>query len=93
MPEETTELVYDGKGVEDIIKKQYPNCKIEDASDYIHEQRFQVTVKDTQDNFWLFALKKGFATLCLGFSIEMYEDMPRIQKLMKLAKIKIGDSK
>ena len=42
-----TELVYDTVEVENLCRAKWPDCKIEDASDYIHESRFEIKVTAT----------------------------------------------
>lgn len=67
------ELIYAGKDVEKIIRKSYPNCKIEDASDYIHTERFEVEIPDvTDDEFYPFAIREGFARCCFCFDLLYY---------------------
>ena len=64
------DLIYAGKDVEGIIKKQYPNVKITDASDYIHTERFEMELENvSEDEFYPFAIKKGFIRGCLGFEL------------------------
>ena len=64
------ELVYAGKEVEDIIKAKYPQSVITDASDYIHTERFELSIDGVEDDeFYPFAIKEGFARNCLGFEV------------------------
>ena len=64
------ELVYAGHEVEDIIKKKYPQAEIKDASDYIHTERFELSIPDIDDDeFYPFAIREGFARCCLGFEV------------------------
>jgi len=65
-----TELVYDNKEIEKIILKKYSKAIIEDASDYIHEERFSVSIENvSKEEFWEFANENKFLTTCLGFLI------------------------
>lgn len=76
------QLIYTGKDVEEIIKKAYPEAVITDASDYIHAERFECDIEGiTDDEFYVFALRQGFANYCLAFSL-MMNDCPKgsIQK-------------
>jgi len=64
------ELVYAGGEVEDIIKAKYPQSVIKDASDYIHTERFELSIEGVgDDEFYPFAIKEGFARNCLGFEV------------------------
>ena len=64
------ELVYAGTEVEELIRKKYPGAVLKDASDYIHTERFELTIPEvTQDEFYPFAIKEGFAECCFGFAL------------------------
>jgi len=64
------DLIYGPGEVEEIIKGRYPNAKIKDASDYIHTERFECEIEGvSNDEFYPFAIKEGFATLCFGFAL------------------------
>ena len=64
------DLIYAGNDIEIIIKAKYPNAKITDASDYIHTERFEVEIPDVSDDeFYPFAIKEGFALCCFCFSL------------------------
>ena len=64
------ELIYAGKEVEKIVLEKYPNAKIKDASDYIHEERFEAEIKGIDDvEFWNFALEKQFIMACFIFRL------------------------
>lgn len=66
------DLIYGNSEVESIITKQYPQAKIKDASDYIHTERFECEIPEIEDDtFYPFALKEGFARLCLKFEITL----------------------
>ena len=64
------DLIYGPKEAEEVIKKKYPNAKITDASDYIHTERFECTIEGTTDEeFYPFAIKEGFASCCFTISL------------------------
>ena len=66
------ELIYAGEEVEGILKKKYPNCKITDASDFIHTERFEFEAEGiTEEDFYPFAIRKGFARNCFGFEVRL----------------------
>jgi hypothetical protein len=65
------ELVYDGTAATEI-RKEFPDVKIEDASDFIHEGRIQVELPDEKrDAFYKHAMKEGYYEVCLGFKLMM----------------------
>jgi len=68
-----SELVYQqSNGILDCILKKYPHAQIEDASDYVHEERFQVTIQNvTQKDFWVFSIVEGFSDVCLDWKLKM----------------------
>jgi len=66
------DLIYGNREVESIILKEYPQAKIKDASDCIHTERFECEIPDVdEDSFYPFAIKKGFARLCLKFELTL----------------------
>lgn len=66
------DLVYAGVEVENIIKKKYPQAKITDASDYIHTERFECEIEGvTNDDFYPFAIREGFARNCFGLELTL----------------------
>jgi hypothetical protein len=66
------DLIYGNSEIESIIEKKYPQAKFKDASDFIHTERFECEIPDVDDDeFYPFALKEGFARLCLKFEITL----------------------
>ena len=64
------ELIYAGKEVESLIKAKYPDSKVTDASDFVHTERFECDIPNiSEDDFYPFAIREGFARCCFGFSI------------------------
>ena len=64
------ELVYAGRDTEEVVRKRYPQAKIKDASDYIHTERFELELPEvTEEEFYPFALREGFARCCLSFEL------------------------
>ena len=67
-----TELMYSGKDVEELIKKRFPQAQIVDASDYIHTERFEVTIEDiTTEEFYPWAISEGIARECFGLELRL----------------------
>lgn len=64
------DLIYAGGDVANIIKEKYPSAIIKDASDYIHTERFEVEIPNvTDDDFYPFAIREGFAQCCFSFNL------------------------
>jgi hypothetical protein len=81
------ELIYGPKEVIGVIKKKYPQAKFKDASDFIHEDRFSVIIPDIEeDEFYPFAIKEGFADLCLRLMILLYKDPDKVKGWLEITK-------
>ena len=66
------DLIYSGGVVKDVIKAKYPEVKIKNASDYIHTERVECKIEDIEeDEFYIFAIREGFAECCFGFILMM----------------------
>ena len=65
-----SELIYADREVQNIIKKEYPEAHISDASDCVHEERFEVKIKDVDEmDFYIFAAKEKFIMECFKFQL------------------------
>ena len=66
------DLIYGDSNVEQLIQRKYPQAKMKDASDFIHTDRFECEIEDIDDDiFYPFAIREGFARLCLKFEITL----------------------
>ena len=75
------ELVYGPTKVEEMIKKKWPGAKIIDASDDIHHERFEAIIDDvSEETFDRFAIREGFALICLGLRCRMLEGDKEVEK-------------
>jgi len=64
------ELIYAGEEVENLCRKEYPSAIIEDASDFIHEERFSFEAPELDElEFYRFATKNLFVLECLKFQV------------------------
>ena len=68
------ELIYAGIKVQNLVKKQFPDAKTTDASDDLHEERFEIKLDVPEKEFYQFAIENGFAGSCLGFCMRMMQD-------------------
>ena len=74
------DLIY--AGVQDIIKKKYPTAVFIDASDCVHEDRFEVEVIDIEsDDWWKFCVESGIAYCSLGFRLRLGSNKKFIEKV------------
>jgi hypothetical protein len=90
------ELVYAGKDVETLIKQKWPNAVVKDASDMVHEERFDLEISDiTEDDFYPFAISEGFADCCMGFELCVQcgdtKDLDRIRGWIKRCEERYGN--
>ena len=73
MTEETTvefhELVYSGEVVKDKIRARFPSLQITDAPDDFYTEVFEVVGDISKDDFYVFAIREGFATVCFSFAM------------------------
>ena len=80
------ELVYGGKDIEKLILDKYPKAVIEDASDDVHEERFNVEIPDVcLSDFYIFAIREEFVSLCFKFQLMLHNKREIIEQLMELA--------
>ncbi len=87
------DLIYAGKPVEALIKAQYPGAIIKDASDEIHRERFELSVDTTEEEFYLFAVHKGFILCCFRFRILLHDafQQDKLRHLLEVM-LKVPDS-
>lgn len=81
------DLIYGDYKAEEIVKKRYPNIKIEDASDEIHRERFCAMFEDDEfdENEYLkFLLESGLSQISLQFQIasRSKDEIPKIRKAL-----------
>ncbi|GAH55988.1 unnamed protein product, partial [marine sediment metagenome] len=77
-----TENHQDYREIEEIIKKSYPQAKVEDGSDYIHEHRFSVEFYIEEKDWFTFIVRNGFALHSLIFQIVLQSEPDRIEELL-----------
>lgn len=79
-----SELVYDDKSIEKKILERWPNAVIEDASDDIHPERFNVEIDGvTDDEFYRFALREQFAGSCFKLLLMSKHPNQSIRDMVK----------
>lgn len=64
------ELIYAGQDIEELIKSRWPDAKITDASDHVRTEMFELDIPGVEeDEFYPFAMSRGFIGCCFGFGI------------------------
>ncbi len=63
-----TDLIYDPQYIPEL-RKSFPDLKVEDASDDIHEGRVEVTVTTSRREWFRAVLKAGAAGTSFGFQL------------------------
>jgi len=94
-PKAIEELVYGGEHRVELqaeIRGKWPEAIFEDASDEIHVGRFNVRLPDgvTEDEFYLFVIRAGFAELCFRFQLMLHggdeEHFAKIRRWLDILK-------
>lgn len=75
-----TDTIYDYRALP-IVKKAFPEAKTEDASDFIHESRFEVSLQLDAVDWFAFLLREGIAGLSLLCQLAMYTGTPHHEDL------------
>jgi hypothetical protein len=61
------DLIYGGNKYKAELKKLFPKCKIEDASDEIHTDRISISVKNIADSeYYRIIILNGFFEMSLS---------------------------
>lgn len=91
------ELIYAGKEVERLCKDKYLQAEIEDASDIVHDERFEIENIRCKD-FYLFAFEQGFLLNCFTFLLAIMDEThsvndinPEISEAIQAIKSKIRE--
>lgn len=85
---EFMELVYDRRAAP-VIYHYFPYAYFSDASDEIHEGRFQVILKESdKDKFYTMMILEGWIRSCFCFELQlaMQEDLEDLEKWLESAK-------
>jgi hypothetical protein len=86
------ELVYDAAAWP-FIKERFPHAVWKDASDQVHEGRFEVTLPDSdKDAFIKHSIREGYCDVCLGFKLSTMTEGPGLENIKRiLAEMKAED--
>ena len=75
-------LDYLGKAPK-VLQKIWPEAKIEDASDFIHTERFVIEIADVEEEEYLKTiLREGMAKFSFWFQVMVLEDGKRALRLI-----------
>lgn len=86
--DEFAEVVYD-RGALSTVEQYFSDALLGDASDEIHEGRFEVWLrKEQRDDFYVKMLNHGWARACFGFMlmVHMPDQIEEVRRLIELAK-------
>lgn len=76
------DLIYDNAAAPAIMEK-FPHAKIDDASDFIHEDRIQVTLPDEdREAYFKHSIRDGYCEVSLGFQ-SLLRDENGIKEIQK----------
>lgn len=76
-------LDYYGKATE-ILQEIWPEAKIEDASDFVHRERFAIEVTDVaEEEFFKTIIREGMAEFSLGFQVMILQDGQNALRLLR----------
>ena len=72
-----------------ILAKRFPDAKIEDASDWLHPERFSIELNDSlKDDYFKFIIKEGYGEASIGVQIMLLDKDTRSQLKKYLDDIK-----
>ena len=66
-----------------VLQEIWPEAKIEDASDFIHTERFEIKANVEEEEYFKIIIREGMARYSLDFQIMMLEDGQRALRLAK----------
>jgi hypothetical protein len=69
--------------IKNKLLDNFPNANIQDASDEIHHDRFEIEMDDDKrDDYLIFTMKEGFAVLSLTVQLMLHENQKELKELM-----------
>ena len=91
------DLIYTADDARDVMRKEYPEARFQDASDMIHEERFSFEVPDEGFDlrrYYRHLIRNGLALVSLNFQMGLSipgDNQNIIKELMaELAAIKMA---
>lgn len=64
------DLIYD-RGAWKEIQDEFPDAKLEDASDYLHDGRFSVEMEADLEEYYFWLITSGWASCSLWFQLDL----------------------
>jgi len=93
-----TDLLYlgnvrDYSEVSTLLTSQFPEGKVEDASDFIHTYRLEFTHPSLSvDDYLVWALREGLQACSLKIQIMRYDTAPDVrERLMKAMRLVVSE--
>lgn len=81
--EKLYDLIYANADGRKAMGKSFPQASFEDASDFIHEERFSILVNMPTEEYYLKLLDVGIALCSLNFQLWMHENTEECKELIK----------
>ena len=78
-------LDYYGKAPK-VLQEIWPEAKIEDASDFIHTERFVIEVDVEEEDYFKTIVREGMGNFSFGFQVMALEDGKRALRLIREVK-------
>lgn len=79
------DLIYDGLLRQNELKKIFPDSKLEDASDNIHQERIAITIKDINEEEYIKkVIEEGFGLTSLWLRVLMIEKPQKIKSILEM---------
>lgn len=76
-------LDYYGKAT-GVLRGIWPEAKIEDASDFIHRERFEIEVVDVnEDDYFKTIIREGMAEFSFGFKVMILQNGQNALRLLR----------
>ena len=66
-----------------VLQEIWPEAKIEDASDFIHTERFAIETDVEEEEYFKTIIREGMATFSLGFQSMILGDAHRALRLLR----------
>ena len=86
------DLIYGERARKDL-KREYPEVKFEDASDFLHEERFQISLEAELEDYYFWLIHSGWATVSLWFQLDLRRGKPERTKIIERALTRVKAQK
>jgi len=81
------DLIYANPAAQIVMEKVFPQASFEDASDFVHEERFSILVDMPEEDYYLKLLDVGLALNSFAFQLWMCENPKECKELIESWKL------